>query len=639
MNSFSVAYKNIKRNIKSYVLYIIAMMFSVIVYYNFLSIKYNKQLLEVQSLNMYVKSIANAVIILLLLFLVFFIWFSNSLFLKQMKKEIGIYAFMGISNSEVASMFAIEIFFIGVLSIALGLFLGVLFSKLFMMLLVKVSILNVKIKFDLSFKALIEAAATFLVLFIITSIKGYIDVVRSKLIELFNASKREEEVPKVNYFKAILSVILIGTAYYFMYNAYGGNLDFYSCVLISIVAVIVGTYWLFSSFYLMLMKHFIKRKSILYNGVNIVSFSNIAFKIKSEYKVLATVALLVTAAITAFGTSYSIRYFVQSSNKIQKPYTFSYITAVNDNKTNKEVSTIINQDNRKTLLNQNINFILVDKFIRVGGNSSKENEIVVIKLSDLKKASTNLGIKDAKDLELSTKDSILIDIPNTIISLGKKPKGFEINNINYTVDKEIKTPLFGVGLSAFTLVVKDEDYNTIKDNFKEYNFRGLRVSKPEDTLALANKLTKVKGILDKSLYAPYAKAQKQSVLPLTGLVYFFGGFLSFVFIIATGSIICFKFLSESNTDKYKYEMLGKIGMTESEITKSVFKQVGISYIFPLVVGIIHSCSAISVLSKMLKYNIIFPAVISIIIFSLIYGLFFIGTTRIIVKHVLYNDKA
>lgn len=636
MNCFSMAYGNVKRNIKNYTLYIIAMIFSVVVYYNFLSIRYNKQLLEVQSLNIYVKSLSEAVIILLLLFLIFFIWFSNSLFLKQMKKEIGIYAFMGVSNSEIALMFSIEIFFVGILSIVLGLFLGVLFSKLFMMLLVKVSILNVKINFYFSFKALLEAAATFLVLFILTSIKGYIDVVRSKLIELFNASRKEEEAPKVNYFKGVLSIILIGTAYYFMYNAYGGNLDFNICVPIALVLMVLGTYWLFNSFYLMIMKYFIKRKDILYNGINIVSFSNIAFRIKSEYKVLATVALLVTASITAFGTSYSIRYFVQNSAKIQKPYTFSYVTDVNDNKTSKEVKTIIDKDNRKTLLNQSINFIVVDKFVRQSKRTSKEDAIAIVKLSDLKRVSSNLEVKGMEKLEISKGHGIVIDIASVVMSLGGDDKSFEISKAKYTIDKEIKTPLFGIGVPMFTLVVNDEDYSALKGNFKEYNFRGIRVNNPENTLSLANKLKLVKGIIDKSLYAPYARAQERSVVPLSGLVYFFGGFLSFVFIIATGSIICFKFLSEANTDRSKYEMLSKIGMTKSEITRAISKQIGISYILPLLVGIVHSCFAIAVLSKMLRYNVIVPAVISIVIFSLIYGLFFIGTTRAMTRRLIYN---
>lgn len=635
MNCFSMAYGNVKRNIKNYTLYIIAMIFSVVVYYNFLSIRYNKQLLEVQSLNIYVKSLSEAVIILLLLFLIFFIWFSNSLFLKQMKKEIGIYAFMGVSNSEIALMFSIEIFFVGIVSIVLGLFLGVLFSKLFMMLLVKVSILNVKINFYFSFKALIEAAATFLVLFIITSINGYVDVVRSKLIELFNASRKEEEAPKVNYFKGVLSIVLIGIAYYFMYNAYGGKFSFNICVPVSLILIVLGTYWLFNSFYLMIMKYFIKRKDILYNGINVVSFSNIAFRIKSEYKVLATVALLVTASITAFGTSYSIRYFVQNSDKIQKPYTFSYVTAVNDNKTSKEVKTIIDNDNRKTLLNQNLNFIVVDKFVKQSKKTSRENAIAVIKLSDLKRISTNLKVKGMDNLEISKGHGIVIDISSTIMSIGGMDKSFEISKTKYTVDKEIKTPLFGIGVPMLTLVVKDEDYSTLKDNFKEYNFTGIRVDNPENTLSLANKLKKVEGA-SKTLYAPYAKLQEKSVVPLTGLIYFFGGFLSFVFIIATGSIICFKFLSEANTDKSKYEMLSKIGMTESEIKKAISKQIGISYILPLIVGIVHSCFAIAVLSKMLRYNVIVPAAISIVIFSLIYGLFFIGTTRAMTRRLIYN---
>lgn len=117
MNCFKLAFSNFKRNAESYFLYIFAMIFSVVVYYNFASIKYNPQLTKVQSVNQYVKPLAETAIVIFILFLLFFIWFSNSLFLKQRKREIGIYAFMGVDNSNIGKMFAVEILITGITSL------------------------------------------------------------------------------------------------------------------------------------------------------------------------------------------------------------------------------------------------------------------------------------------------------------------------------------------------------------------------------------------------------------------------------------------------------------------------------------------------------------------------------------------
>ena len=119
-----------------------------------------------------------------------------------------------------------------------------------------------------------------------------------------------------------------------------------------------------------------------------------------------------------------------------------------------------------------------------------------------------------------------------------------------------------------------------------------------------------------------------------GIIYFLGAFLSLVFIIATGSIIYFKLVSEAYLDKNKYVLLKRIGMTESEAYKAISKQIAISYILPLVVGIIHSCVAMSVLSKLMDFNIMVPAIKSILIFIAVYIVYFIATTKKYMKIVM-----
>ncbi|MCW7999929.1 ABC transporter permease, partial [Clostridium sp. cpc1] len=131
MNSFKIAIVNFKRNIKTYGLYVMAMIFSVATYYNFLSMRYNPQFLEHEEASGYIQSTAMSASVLMVIFLVFFIVYSTNFFLNQRKKEIGVYAFMGIDNSKVGFIFASEGLLLGLLSLIIGLGVGILFSKLF----------------------------------------------------------------------------------------------------------------------------------------------------------------------------------------------------------------------------------------------------------------------------------------------------------------------------------------------------------------------------------------------------------------------------------------------------------------------------------------------------------------------------
>ena len=125
---------------------------------------------------------------------------------------------MGIDNYKIAFIFASEGLLLGIMSVIFGLGIGILFSKLFMMMLAKVALLNIRIDFFISKKAVIETIIIYSIILGITLLKGYLDIIRTNLIDLMNSLKKEEELPKVNYFKGIVSIIIIGVAYYIAIN-------------------------------------------------------------------------------------------------------------------------------------------------------------------------------------------------------------------------------------------------------------------------------------------------------------------------------------------------------------------------------------------------------------------------------------
>lgn len=631
MNSFRIAFDNFKRNIKVYSLYIFSMVFSVLVFYNFAALQYNPDFQKANEATNYVNTVSTSVSYLLLLFIIFFIWFASSFFLNQRKKEIGIYAFMGVTNSQIALIYAIELIFIGITAIGAGLLLGIIFCKLFLMLLAKVAILNMKINFFISTSALIETSLVFLVIFFINAVLGYINICRSKLIDLFNAAKQEERLPKVNYIKGILSVVCISVGYYLAQDAANGK--FTTDFPLSIIFIILGTYWFFGSFYSIIMKFIINNKKILYNGINIVSMNSIAFRIKNNYRTLTAVAILATITLTSYGTVASLKYFVEMRDYIQSPYAISYVSS--DNAVKQQVKNTLNEYKKDVTLEENCKIKVIKPHMDGGMYNMPDQETVILKYSDFIKISSDLKAKDLaniKNVNLSKGEIIYVPSPTTVMSLiNYNNSKAAIDNNSYNIKNTFKTPLFGNGIQSECLVLNDEDFNSIQTDSKTYEFSGININNTDNIKSVQQKLKSIDSIKT-SLHVSVSK--DTSEYSIFGIIYFLGAFLALVFIIATGSIIYFKLVSEAYLDKDKYVLLKRAGMTESEALKSIAKQIAISYILPLFVGIIHSCVAMSVLSKLMNYNIIEPAIKSILIFIVVYIAYFIATTRKYMKIVM-----
>jgi len=623
MNSLSIAYDNFKRNIKVYSLYIMSMIFSVVIFYNFVALKYNPDFQKANETSFYIKSTSSAVSYLLLLFIIFFIWFSSSFFLNQRKKEIGIYAFMGVTNSQIALIYSIELIFMGITATAVGLILGVIFCKLFLMMLAKVAILNMKIGFFVSIKAIIETTVAFLLIFFVNAVLGYINIAKSKLIDLLNASKREERLPKVNYVKGLLSIICISLGYYFAVHAIG--MKFTTNLPLAIIFVVIGTYWFFGSAYSLIMKFIINRKKILYNGVNIVSISNIAFRIKNNYRTLAAVAILATLTLTSYGTVASLKYFIGIRDYIQAPYAISYVSS--DDTVKQQVKAKLKEYKKDILLEESTEFLIIKPHIYVE-TKLPDTETAALKYSDFIKISSDLKVKKLMELKketLSKGETIYVSPPTVVMSLfDYKNEKTSVNNVDYTIKNTLKTPVFGIAIPMACLILNDKDYDLLKSTSNIYEFNGIKISNTDNIKSIKQELIKINPIKE-SLRANVGK--DTSSYSVFGIIYFLGAFLALVFIIATGSIIYFKLVSEAYLDKEKYVLLKRLGMTENEIFKATARQIGMSYLLPLVVGIIHSCVAMSVLSKLMDYNIIVPAIRSIIIFIVVYVGYFIATTR------------
>lgn len=612
------------------------MVFSIAVFFNFFSLIFNPSLDLVKSDKMLIKATLSMVVVLLVFFITFFILYSNSFFLKQRKKEIGIYAFMGVDNSRIGTAFAIEVIILGSVSLILGLVFGVIFQKAFLMLLTKVAAMSVEVKFYLSITAIAITTVAFILIFSLSAIKGFTDIVKSKLIDLINAEKQEDKLLRTKYLTGILAVILIAIGYKFSDKILTS--DFFVNGNIVMICIILGTFLLFGSFLSLVIKFLINNKRILYKETNLISISNIAYRIRYNYRTLACIAIIVAATITSIAASFSIQYLLVSTTKIAYPYSFSYSNT--GSKVDEKVLDIIDKSNHDVLLNIKTKYLVFDS--RRGSKFSKLYPVV--KLSEFNRIINSLDVNKKSAVLNSGKavkngTAIMVASSN---DLGlKNNQALNMYGLNVKVKSTINAPLLGARFENNTIVLSDSDYNNFKaicSNLdkpeKERNFTGIIVSKQNDSSALSEKLSAIPELKEKlSSYIAYYTSYNE----VTGVVKFTGLFLGVVFMLATASIMYMKLMSDAIADKKKYEILMKLGINENELYRAVSKQVGLSYTFPLVVGGVHAFVGIGVLQKFLnnylEISLLYPFLISVIIYLIVYILFYLLTTRKFIKLV------
>ena len=249
MNFFKLSFMNLRQNIKNYGMYIFSMVFSIVVFYNFVTLIFSEQFRQIQDLNV-ISTLAMMCAMVLFLFFIFFISYSSSFFIEQRKKEFGVYTFMGVENSKIALLFAQEGLLIGIIALVGGILGGVLTNKLFLMALAKISKVNTVMKFEISKEAILITSLVFLFILICIFIKEYIVLLRTDITKLINATNiYQSDNSKNKTLQGILGLIVIVLAYVVILYYKRYNIPFPIAIFSTVIMVIIGTMLLFKGFF------------------------------------------------------------------------------------------------------------------------------------------------------------------------------------------------------------------------------------------------------------------------------------------------------------------------------------------------------------------------------------------------------
>ena len=431
MGIFEIAYNNFKSNLRTYTAFFISMVFSVVVLTNFELLQYGDAIKVLQGENAKATSaVLASVIVILSVFLFFFIWYATNIFLKNRSKEIGILSFMGLDLYTIGKIYFIESILIGISSCISGIIIGIITSRFFQSIIIKLSGFDIKVASILSFKAIISTIIIFMAIFTIMAIKGFITICRSSVINLINSSKKEEKTPKVGlglYLLAIVSLVILGYGYYKSLNIRNGNI--FSVVPV-IIIIIIGTYGLFKSVLPVIINLIMKNKNILFNGDNIIAINNINYRLNKNYKTYAIISIIITATISTLGAAVAFKSVQENAQSQRNVYTVSIVSS-NKNEINKEnIDNIIKETNKikyevnpKLLVLENPNSRYID-----------DKQHVIMKYSDFENTLKVNGNK--KELQKYNKDLvkgnnvITLKSPQTIMSFASKERNVNINGVD-----------------------------------------------------------------------------------------------------------------------------------------------------------------------------------------------------------------
>jgi len=617
MNLFKLSFMNLKQNIKNYGMYIFSMIFSILVFYNFRTLRYSEQFNKLQDIKI-VSVVSAMCAMVLFLFFIYFISYSSKFFIEQRKKEFGIYTFMGVENKKIALLFAGEGLLIGIIALIGGILGGILTNKLFLMALVKISNLNKVMKFEISYSAIIDTSCIFIAILIIVFIKEYITLLKTDISKLINATHiYQSDNSKNKTLQGLLGLIIILLAYVLIIYYKKFNIMFAVAIMATVIMVILGTVLLFKGFFTFIVGKLIDNKNFLYKNTNILSYNNIIFRIRDNNKVLAQITILITCCLTAVTVSLATRTVFTDSKKDDYPYSIMYEGNLND----KVVEKALIQSKEK------IDFKLDTKIIPLKTKLAYINEADLISYSQVKKILNYRNLDNENkflETDLKNNEAILL-IPKSMINAFNFNVNINLGNEKIKIIDSYSMNLFGrMRNDQGTIIVNDNTYNTLKKQLKEkeINISSITLKNFDNSKEIS------KYIKENSKLQVYSVDNfDDSSYSFINAIYFIGMFLALVFIVSVGSIMYFKCISDASKDKERFDTLRKIGTSEEYINKSIYKQIGIFFLFPAIVSIIHSAVASYAVTDLFNQDWKMTMLIITILFIVIYTIYYLITAR------------
>ncbi|MCY6369362.1 FtsX-like permease family protein [Clostridium ganghwense] len=629
---FKMAVNNIKKSFKDYAIYFITLTLAVCIFYNFNSIDsqtvmYEMNNYQLQSISVLSKGISYISIFISIVFGGLIIYANNSL-VKKRKKEFGIYATLGMAKRKISLILICETLIVGIISLIVGLLLGIVLSQGISVLTGKLfEFTMTEYKFIVSMSTINKTIMYFGIMFMLVMIFNTIVVSKHKLIDMINASKKNEDLklrkPIISVIIFILALIVLGRAYYlgWKFALTPKNTNF----PLSIILGSLGTLLFFFGLAGVILVILRKSKKIYLKKLNIFVIKQFNNKINTNFISMAIICLMLFLTIVMLSSSLSFKHEVEKRLKNVMPFDAEIELRIpSDNK--QEVKDI-----REALkkvgfeLKDYYKYNIIDFYGTKVKTSSLLNEYANENLKKrLRNYAWELGavkisqynemrkLRGESTIDLKENEVLLItddvDENETLQNLIKNKKEIKIDNKNYIIKNNIGIKEDYYGLTAVvpdSLVKNMTKYSSkMHINVSEKNKEELDDAVREIEVKFKNvdyerdKLLKKYGFI----ISAYTKTgMDNKVKSAVGTYLYIGIYLGFVFLISSAAILAIQQLTEASDSLNRYKALKNFGASDDMINKSIFAQIFIHFMLPLGLALIHFAVALQIIKRMSEY--------------------------------------
>ncbi len=681
---FKLSIKNMKKSFKDYAIYFITLVLGVAIFYMFNSLDSQESMLQVsKSTKQIIKlmiEMLSMVSVFVAVILGLLIVYANNFLINRRKKEFGIYMTLGMSKRQISKIIFLETIFVGIISLVVGLVCGVFISQFMSILVGKLFQADMsRFEFVFSKTACIKTCVFFAIMYLAVMIFNTFTISRYKLINLLTAIKKNETVKMKNSFVCIIvfaiAVGILSYCYYKVsagYNTLRTINDILPIILMGIISTVL-VFWSMSGFILKLVQ---ANKNVYLKGTNLFVLRQMHNKINTTVISISVICLMLFVTITILSTALSLRNTMEKSLREMTPVDINLYKVANlpekITRYGKEiVYTDMQRENSKSSVGSSLKavgydmsklkdveeistYAINDITLKTTLGSALEEALnqypmmrydtveMIIRVSDYNRIAKLYNIEeyslnDNEYIILCNFDNIS-EIRNQALKANVK---ININGKDYVPKyPECKDGFIEISTSHTNggIILVPDDCELKDEQRQTWFLAGNYNAKTEEQIeAIEKDFASDESELTERLLAECVIIDGMTKINLTEssvglatIVVFIAIYLGIIFLIASSAILALKQLTESSDNRQRYIILRKIGCDEKMINSSLFKQIGIFFMLPLIVAIIHSIFGIqfgiNVMEVLASKEELLPsAIVTVAVISVIYGIYFMAT--------------
>ncbi len=633
MTFAQLALANVRGSLTRYAAFVLSSTFSVLLFYLYAQFVFHPDL---ASGYLYggstTRSVLTVCMVLVVVFAFFFVLYSSGAFLRARNQEFGLLTLMGTTRRQLRRLIWLENTILSLASIAAGIGLGILLSRLFLMAIARVLLLEEPLRFSVVPQALLLTAGGFFLLFQFVTVASSLFVGRRRIIDLLGEARKPRLTPRSSVALALLGLLLVVGGYGV---AIWAEAAMVVVVFVPVVAVVVvGTYLLFTHGSLFVLKRLQRPEAGYLSGTRMLVVSQLVFRLRDNARLLATIAALSAVVLSAAGSFYVITRTIAAESELRFPQPLAVFEPSASNGghlTAPEALTLLEQHGVEPDLRASID-IRQFEATTVGGAS----EPVVLVSRSSYDALVAAVAESGGQVPSAPRDPFAA--PGTPEAEVSRPRRLLVEGAGVTFAREgsgsgilaepVASPVSQVpALWADWYAVPDADFASLPSSGATRSGTVTIFDWPgsqrltEASMALGNAIQEAATPEFDHLVANrlgMATMTRQTL----GLSMFAGVFVSLLFFIGAGSLIYFKLFTELPDDRRLFTRLRRIGITRRETGRTVTAQIALVFLLPFAVGGVHALVALNSLGTMLLVNVVGYSLVVIALFGLVQLVFF-----------------